>query len=632
LNNPIVQRELIGMLRTWRALIIQVALFLALSILVLMRWPSGDFASEFQAREVFSVFGYGLMVALIMLAPVFPAISIVREKRQGTLILLMTSPMSRWKLLTGKFVGSLGFVMLLIALSLPPAAACYAIGGIDLGGQFVMTYLVLLALAVQYTALGLLVSTYANTTDAAMRITFGLVLVLAVLTLLPKMFLQGNDSESMAMSVQSAPVVGAAIAQLIRLLAAMGVPVEVVVDWLRCLSPIAAMQEVLGHAGVGAAGLQGIGHVAIRYIILAVVTGVGFAAWTGMRLDLRLFDKPRPIGTVTDDRSSSARMFRRLMYLWFFDPQRRSELIGARWLPMLVTFTGFVIAVGATMWAVSQEMVLVASLLAMAAVAMFLSFLSLLALINPVMVKEFRTRRFGRGHWMMRLIAACLIVSLALAYISSSGTIRWGASLIGAILVIFQMGLVVLVTPALASGLISAERESGGWQLLRMTPLSALSIVAGKLASVMFTLSLILAATLPSYAVLLYIDTDNQKARVPRVLLTLVITAVFALLTSGAISSLCKKTAVATTTAYVFLLTLCAGTMLAWLGLNNPFSLETVAAVLTVNPVAAALELIETPNFENLNLVPRTWYVMLVGCAVSVVVLVLRTWQLTRPT
>ena len=46
---------------------------------------------------------------------------------------------------------------------------------------------------------------------------------------------------------------------------------------------------------------------------------------------------------------------------------------------------------------------------------------------------------------------------------------------IGAIIVTLQVALILLFTPTLAAGLISGEIESGGWDLLRTTPLSAIS-------------------------------------------------------------------------------------------------------------------------------------------------------------
>ena len=97
-------------------------------------------------------------------------------------------------------------------------------------------------------------------------------------------------------------------------------------------------------------------------------------------------------------------------------------------------------------------------------------------MVNPILVKEFRSRRFGRFHWVLRLVAGCAVLSLGLTYAATAGTLDWGVETIGAIMVMLQAALIVLITPSLTAGLISAERESGGWELLMMTPLSTARI------------------------------------------------------------------------------------------------------------------------------------------------------------
>src|SRR5438270_13485603 len=92
--------------------------------------------------------------------------------------------------------------------------------------------------------------------------------------------------------------------------------------------------------------------------------------------------------------------------------------------------------------------------------------------VNPVLVKEFRSRRFGRSHWMLRLIAVSAILSLGLTYVAASGALGWGVEVIGGVLVLLQVALLLLFAPSLAAGLVSAARESGSWQLSRITPLS----------------------------------------------------------------------------------------------------------------------------------------------------------------
>jgi ABC-type transport system involved in multi-copper enzyme maturation permease subunit len=246
------------------------------------------------------------------------------------------------------------------------------------------------------------------------------------------------------------------------------------------------------------------------------------------------------------------------------------------------------------------------------------------------MVKEFRSRRFGRLHWLFRLVAVCAIISLWLTYAATMGTLDWGVQTIGGIMVLLQVALIVLLTPALSASLISSERESGGWDLLRMTPLSARAILWGKLLSVMATLLLILFATLPGYLVMIWIRPE-MWGEISRVLVSLLWTAVFALLASAAVGSLFRRTAPATTTAYTVLVGLCAGTMLVWLGRDAPFGHSTVETVLTLNPLAAALSVIEMPGFTQYNLVPANWWFLGCASAFCLVVLIVETWRLTRP-
>ncbi len=554
MSNPIIERELIGLLRTRRALVIQTLLAAALAGLVVLRWPSDarvDLTGS-GAQQVMRVFSYGLMTLLILLAPVFPATTIVKEKVQGTLALLLNSPMSPWAIYLGKLAGVLGFVVVLMTLSLPTLAACYAMGGVDLFGQVGALYLVLCFVALQYATLGLLVSSHAGSTDAALRMTYGLILVLSVLAMGPHQFLQGTELGVLAQ------------ASLL----------------LRSLSPIPAVMEALGQADVGAQGLSAGGGSIRRYVVLAGLTSLAFMVLTARRLNQTMFDRARDQGLVTDERSASVRAFRRFYYLWFFDPQRRSGMIGP--------------------------------------------------LTNPVMVKEFRTRRFGRSHWMMRMIALCVIVSLGLAWMSSLQTMTWGVETVGGIMVLLQVALIVLVTPSLAAGLISSERESGGWTLLQMTPLSTGRIVRGKLMSVVATLLLLLLATLPGYLVMMFVQPALLK-QVYQVMICLALTSLLALLASAAVSSCFRRTAAATTVSYALLVTLCAGTMLFWLGRDAPFNHATVEAVLTINPLAAALQVIGAEGFTQYRLLPANWWVMAGLILLSLLVLVARVFRLTRP-
>lgn len=550
-NHPILQREFIGTLRRRRAAAAVIAAALAFSALVLLGWPSDaqvDLTGA-PAHKVFRLFGYGLLAALLLLAPAFPATSIVREKQRGTLILLLNSPLRPWSIYLGKLAGSLGFVLLLLLTSVPAAAACFAMGGISLGGELLPLYAILILVAVQYTAWSLLVSTYANSHDAALRYAYGGVLLLAILSLGPHYFLQGTGGWKAVWAEQ-----------------------------LRCLSPIPAVMQLLGHSGVGAKGLVTAGEITSRCVSYGLAATGLFALLTLARLNHRLFDRARSPGLITDERHWLIRTLRRVVFV--VDPQRRK--------------------------------------------------LTIAPLVNPVMVKEFRSRRFGRMHWMLRLAAASAMTSLGLTYVASLGTLDWGPETIGGLMVLLQGALIILLTPALAAGLISSEVESGGWQLLQMTPLSASRILVGKLASVVWPILLILVSTLPGYVVMVYIE-PAMWLQIRQVLICLTFTAVFSLTLSLAFSSWLSRTATATAASYGALAAVCGGTLLIWLGRDAPFGHDAVIAALTINPLAAGLAVIGAPGFAEYQLIPGSWWFAAFASASFLALVVFRTHHLTRP-
>jgi ABC-type transport system involved in multi-copper enzyme maturation permease subunit len=350
------------------------------------------------------------------------------------------------------------------------------------------------------------------------------------------------------------------------------------VEWLRSGSPLAAMMDRLGAGDLGAHGVASQADVSSRFITAALVLSSVCLAWTHSRLNYTIFDRARAAGTMVDDQQLGVRVLRRLMFI--VDPRRRARLIGP--------------------------------------------------LVNPVMIKEFRCRRFGRLHWLLRLVAGCAILSLALAILTTTRTIDWDVRTIGGIMVILQVGLLVLITPSLTAGLISTERETGGWVLLQMTPLPVWRIVWGKLLSVLLTLALLLCATLPGYWVMVYID-PGQRFEVVRVVQCLLVTALFSMLASAAAGCLFRRTATATAAAYVVLLAVCALPLLVWLGRDAPFGHRTVETALTINPIAAALSVIRVEGFRDYELVPANWWFLAATSALALGVMLAQTYRVSRP-
>lgn len=551
LANPIVWRELVVLLRRRRLAALQCAIAIGFTLLVILRWPTDSrmALAGSGSLDIFRTFSFGLLTALLLLLPAFPATSIVRETRSGTLALLLNSPLGPSRIYFGKLLATLGLAGLLLAASVPAAAACFSLGGISLASELLAMYLLLLLTALQFTAISLWVSAAAATTDAAVRGAYGLVLGLSVVLLLPHSLFAGTEG-----------------------------PLATAADYARCVSPYAAMSDLLGAGAFGSRGIINHADITGRFVIISLAATAAFSVLTISRLNYSIFDRSRTAGTISNDQGLGVRLVRRLMFI--VDPQRRSGSIGF--------FT------------------------------------------NPVMVKEFRCRKFGRLHWLLRLVAACAVLSLAISILTVTRTLDLDAATVGAVMVVLQVALLVLLTPSLAAGLISTEVETGGWVLLQMTPMSIARIVWGKLLSVILTLLLVLCATIPGYVVMVYIE-PGQRHQIQQVVLSLFITAGFVLMTSAAIGSLFRRTTTATAAAYAFQLAICGGPLLIWLGRDAPFGHDVVEAALTVNPVAAALSIIRFQGFRDYELLPANWWFLGLASAASMVLLLWRTWRISRP-
>lgn len=549
-NNPVFRREFFGRLKSPKLTFAILAVAVLSSALVLLRWPTDgsiDIVSQ-GAVKLFRPLAFALMIAIMMLVPPFPATSIVAERRTGTLTLLMNSPMPPWAIYLGKFGSNLAVALILIAISLPALIACVAMGGITFSDHILPFLLVLAAMAVQYTAVGLWVSARSQAPDASLRATYACVLVLSVASL-GLGVLSGNVS---------------------------GVTADVG-RWLSSLSPLTALQQITASQGI-VAGQGSAAAGCLQFLLAsALVTGL-FAFFTLRKLNPVFLERPRP-PNKTLEAHGTAMGWRRLAYL--VDPNRRKAGIPA-WL-------------------------------------------------NPILVKEFRTRKFGRLHWLLRLVAGCGIISLLLTALAATGTVSWGVERMAGPLVMLQLALLLLVGPSLGANLISAEVESGGWQILRVTPVSPVRILSGKLMSTVWTMLLVLLATLPGYLVMSYIQ-PAMSGQVNSVLISLMIAALMIVTISGCVSGFCRTTAVATLTSYAIVLTLFGGTLLVWLGRGQPFGPLLVERVLALNPVAAALSEMQTPGFELYNLVPAAWWIGSAVSLLAVSILAARIWFLTRPT
>ncbi|MFO1065535.1 MAG: ABC transporter permease subunit [Pirellulales bacterium] len=291
MNTAVFRRELLDRLRAVRTVMSILAFAVLACLLVYMRWPSdsrleivsGDSKPDIVNRDsmpdmlsrgsmlVFAPLAYGLAAAVMLLVPAFPATALVKERRRGTLTLLLNSPMSPLEIYGGKLAANFLLALILISTCLPALAACYAMGGLTIIDHIVPLLIVLAAMSLQYSTVGLLISVRSSTSDSSLRWTYAAVLMLTLLTLAPAAIIGNIDSWK-----------GTAA------------------RWMTTLSPAGSLRELTGTVAASAdLGLVGSWK---GYVLSACLSSLVFAVITLVYPDPYRADRSKPKGRLTHER------------------------------------------------------------------------------------------------------------------------------------------------------------------------------------------------------------------------------------------------------------------------------------------------------------------------------------------
>lgn len=125
-------------------------------------------------RFVFGSFYINLSVLLIFMVPILSMRAMAEERRQDTLELLFTYPLSDFQIVWGKLLGMIWFVELLFVPTLLYSAILFRLSGGDLDwGPILMGFAGFWFLATAYLTLGLFISSVAESPVVSAVITFG---------------------------------------------------------------------------------------------------------------------------------------------------------------------------------------------------------------------------------------------------------------------------------------------------------------------------------------------------------------------------------------------------------------------------------------------------------------------------
>lgn len=224
--NPIVQRDLRARWRNWRAfgLIFVYAALLA----GIMGWqyanlidasqnavysarsysgppirrfsfPQALDTNAFSARQHLAYVGLTLFRNLntmqlfgwMLIAPALTAASIAGERERGLLEALQLSYLSAARIVGGKLLCAMGFLILMLLIPLPIMAVCFTLGGIS-PGEFMIALALQIATAITCALIGLAVSAWSRRVNIALTKSFLYVLSWGFGTSVINNFLGGN--------------------------------------------------------------------------------------------------------------------------------------------------------------------------------------------------------------------------------------------------------------------------------------------------------------------------------------------------------------------------------------------------------------------------------------------------------
>jgi ABC-type transport system involved in multi-copper enzyme maturation permease subunit len=571
--NPVLQKDLLGLLRLKRVAAIHLVFIGVLSALVLATWPQqGIVAVAAQGRDALLLgLVVGQLMLLVLIVPGVAAVSIVGEREANTLEMLYASRLSAAQIIVGKVLSSLGVPLLLLATGLPFAALLGYRGELD-AGKLALCYGVLLAGAVLLSIGSLTISAVCTQTASALVVSYVTTLIVCGGLLVPAMIMLKSQSGLPAQATHYARALSPVAAALSIL--------RPDVDELGGREPIAAASEPAAAAGDDEQPTR----LLPAWKVFFPLAGVVIAACFGTLVS-RLSRAPTAAEGFADPAAaarSPAAARARMLLLARIDTQKPRGPMSA---------------------------------------------------VNPLLSKEARTSQLRSGRWMFRTFYAALALSLLLAVMALYGGVDHPDLLayVARVIVALQAALIALVVPSLTSAAISAEVETGTFEMLRLTPMRSGAIFWGKFLPALPPALLPIAALIPAFGTIAFIDAGYIPffGRLAIVIVTSVATCATVGLTCSAFAG---STPRATVVSYLLVASLFALPLLAWWAGSAHLSPEVTRWLAMPSPLVIGLNLL--PGDAASPLIGELWQVhvitMLALCGVLLIASRLRLTHLLR--
>jgi len=219
--NPVLRKDLLGLLRLRRVAAIQVFFVATLAVLFLSAWPQGGVYSLASGAQDNLLLGLvmGQLVLLALFVPGMASVALSGEREANTLEMLYASRLGASRIIVGKVLSVISYPVLLLITGLPFVALLNwrGMSSADLP-NLVWAYGILLVSAVFLAVVSLTVSAFSKQSATALVISYAIVLFLCGAVLVPAaIMLDGSDEiTGMALHYTRALSPVAALISLIR--------------------------------------------------------------------------------------------------------------------------------------------------------------------------------------------------------------------------------------------------------------------------------------------------------------------------------------------------------------------------------------------------------------------------------
>ncbi|NMO95806.1 ABC transporter permease [Paenibacillus lemnae] len=168
------------------------------------------------SRTMFYVLSFAQLVLIAFMAPALTAGVISSEREKQTLSMLLTTQQSSATIVLSKLVSSLSFMTLIVLATLPVYSIVFLYGGIS-PKQLVSVFLFYLFVMLLLGSLGILFSTLFKRTIVAIIVTYGVGLIIFLVTGLLFLFFMGIVQRNYMMSGATTPPVNSWVGYILGL-------------------------------------------------------------------------------------------------------------------------------------------------------------------------------------------------------------------------------------------------------------------------------------------------------------------------------------------------------------------------------------------------------------------------------